>query len=365
MPHLVSFMHRPSRIRPSARHAQPRAHVMSGTPLPKNSLPSMAQLRAFEAVARLHGIRRAADSLRLDHGVVSRHVRSLEAWSGVQLIRSASGVTALTDEGLRYYRRISAALAEINESTRELITRGQERRLRISCVPGLASQWLTSRLIAFQKLNPDLELELHPGDQCPDLARYEADVDIRYSPGEKSASSQVSGGVRRIEIARPAVVAVASPTLAASLQGLKRPVDFLNVPFLHEESEQQWQDWLLQQGVKPAGRLRGIHLWHAHLTVEAARRGHGVALANALLVGDDLASGRLVRLPEGDKSAKRVTLGAYTFAARADGWQSSGIARFRRWIIRMMRTYLEQHPGRSVQASPHRHERDEHDHRIE
>ncbi len=322
---------------------------MSEKPLPKNPLPSMAQLRAFEAVARLHGIRRAADSLQLDHGVVSRHIRSLEEWSGVQLVRSTSGVTALTDEGLRYYRRISAALAEISESTRELITRGQQGRLRISCVPGLASQWLTSRLIAFQKLNPDLELELRPGDQPPDLSRYEADVDIRYSPGEKSASSHVSASVRRIEIARPAVVAVASPTLAASLQPLKRPADFLNVPFLHEESEQQWQDWLLQQGVKPPDRLKGIYLWHAHLTVEAARRGHGVALANALLAGDDLATGRLVRLPEGDHSTKPVTLGAYTFAARVDSWQTSGVARFRRWIIQVMRTYLKQHPGSGVQ----------------
>ncbi len=350
MTHLVSFMHQPSRMRtPATRRAHPLSQnepdVMSGKPVPKNSLPSMAQLRAFEAVARLHGIRRAADSLRLDHGVVSRHVRSLEEWSGVQLIRSASGVTTLTDEGSRYYRRISAALAEISESTRELITRGQDRRLRISCVPGLASQWLTSRLIAFQKINPDLELELHPVDQCPDLSRYEADVDIRYSPGEKSASSRVSGAVRRIEIARPAVMAVASRALAASLHSVKRPADLLNVPFLHEESEQQWQDWLLQQGVKPAGRLRGIYLWHAHLTVEAARRGQGVALANALLVGDDLATGRLVRLPEGDPSARQVTLGAYTFAARADRWQSSGIARFRRWIIRVMRAHLKQHPG--------------------
>ena len=141
---------------------------MSGKPLPKSLIPSMAQLRAFEAVARLQGIRRAANALQLDHGVVSRHLHSLEEWSGVQLVRNAAGATGLTDEGLRYYRRISAALAEISESTRELMTRGQERRLRISCVPGLAAQWLTSRLLVFQKLNPDLALELRPLDECPE-----------------------------------------------------------------------------------------------------------------------------------------------------------------------------------------------------
>ncbi|MBK6491325.1 MAG: LysR family transcriptional regulator [Sphingomonadales bacterium] len=46
----------------------------------------MAALRAFEAVGRLGGVRRAAKELSIDHAVVSRHVRSLEAWVGIPLV---------------------------------------------------------------------------------------------------------------------------------------------------------------------------------------------------------------------------------------------------------------------------------------
>jgi hypothetical protein len=58
------------------------------------------------------------------------------------------------------------------------------------------------------------------------------------------------------------------------------------------------------------------------------------------------------RFPWIDLIVLPVTLGAYTFAARADAWQSSGIARFRRWIIRVMRNYLEQHLGLGARRKP-------------
>jgi DNA-binding transcriptional LysR family regulator len=79
-------------------------------------------------------------------------------------------------------------------------------------------------------------------------------------------------------------------------------------------------------------QLPGLRLWHAHLTVEAARRGQGIALANPFLVGDDLASGRLVDVFAG--RSRCVALGSYVFAARADRWQSCAIVRFRHWLKR-------------------------------
>ncbi len=73
-------------------------------------LPAFQTLRAFEAVGRLSGIRRAAQDLQLDHAVVSRHLRTLEEWAGTPLIARQNGRSVLTDEGVRYHARISAAL---------------------------------------------------------------------------------------------------------------------------------------------------------------------------------------------------------------------------------------------------------------
>jgi DNA-binding transcriptional LysR family regulator len=295
-------------------------------------LPAFSTLRAFEAVGRLSGIRRAALDLQLDHAVVSRHLRSLEEWAGVQLITRMNGHAVLTDEGVRYHARIAAALGEISDASVELLRRNSSRRLSIWCIPGFASQWLASRLSEFHARHREFELELRPTDSSPDFTRYEADVDIRYIPGDEPISAiNISGGIRRFEIARPPVIAVASPGCAALLPPLRGPADLLRAPLLHEESSQQWRDWFTAYDVPVDGPLPGPRLWHAHLTVEAARRGQGVALANPFLLGDDFATGRLVRLL-GDDMGRQVALGAYAFAARADRWQSAAVTGFRRWL---------------------------------
>jgi LysR family glycine cleavage system transcriptional activator len=306
--------------------------VLTANSDPKQ-LPPLARLRAFEAVGRLCGIRKAAQELRVDHAVVSRHLRSLEEWAGVRLLNREQGRAVLTDEGLRFYSRIAAALNEISGACAELLRRNDTPRLRIWCIPGFASEWLACRLGAFQAENPGVDLELHPTDKSPDFSRYEADVDIRYVAGSTPISaSTMLAGVRRFQIARPPVTAVVSPSRKSLLSNVRTPADLLQAPLLHEESPDQWRAWFQAHGIDIATPLPGPRLWHAHLTIEAARRGQGVALANPFLLGDDLAAGRLVPLLSEAGSPGAVELGAYAFAARADRWQSPAIASFRRWL---------------------------------
>jgi len=295
------------------------------------TLPPFATMRAFEAVGRLSGVRRAAQSLNLDHGVVSRHLRTLEEWAGVRLINRIDGKTALSAAGARYHARISAALAELSDASNELLHRNESSKLSIYCVPGFASEWLVSRLRAFQALNTGISLELHPTDHGADFTRYEADIDIRFIAGNESLSRASTTGVRSFEISRPPVYAVASPELAAELAHMRTPADLVAAPLLHEEGECRWRSWFAEHGVTATDKaLDGPRLWHAHLTLEAARRGQGVALANPFLLGDDLTSGRLVRVPA--ECPHEVTLGAYGFFARADRWQAPAIVRFRHWL---------------------------------
>ena len=50
-----------------------------------NRLPPLAALRAFEAVARLGSVGKAADELHVTHGAVSQQLRVLEDTLGVSL----------------------------------------------------------------------------------------------------------------------------------------------------------------------------------------------------------------------------------------------------------------------------------------
>jgi LysR family transcriptional regulator, glycine cleavage system transcriptional activator len=319
----------------------------------RSPLPPFTALRAFEAVGRLDGIRRAAQSLGLNHAVVSRQVRALEEWAGARLIERFQGGTMLTEQGAQFHLRIAAAFDEITKASTALARSGEQRGLSIWCIPGFACQWLTTRLSGFNRVYPDIEIELHPTDEAPDFSRFEADIDIRYVFGQKpTAGPGVCDGVRRFEIARPEVIPVASPAVAAQLQPITKPADLLRAPLLHEEDHLQWEAWFASHGVSIASALRGPRLWHAHLTVEAARQNQGVALANRFLLGNDLATGRLVQVVPKTADIASVSLGAYVFSAKADRWQSKTIVCFRNWLKQATSALADSSSESSVCAMP-------------
>jgi DNA-binding transcriptional LysR family regulator len=94
--------------------------------LSRRALPPFETLRAFDAIARLGGVRKAAQYLCRDHAVVSRHLRAIEDWTGTKLIQRTAAGSVLTEEGVRYHRDIANALDIIARATVELIERGSQ-----------------------------------------------------------------------------------------------------------------------------------------------------------------------------------------------------------------------------------------------
>jgi LysR family glycine cleavage system transcriptional activator len=293
--------------------------------------PPLAALRAFDAVGRLGGIRKAGKELGTDHAVVSRHVRALEAWVGQALLMREGAGYRLTDAGRAYHREIESALATIAAATGALTQVEERMRLRIWCIPGFAFLWLSDRLGAFVEANPDIDLDFRPADDIPDFRTKDIDGAIRYIRLWEEAD--VPAHVHSLELARPPVFPVAAPAVARAIGPLETAADLLGHSLLHEDSDAEWRHWFFGQAVTPPETLPGTRLWHAHLTLNAARQGQGIALANPLLLRDDLDAGRLVRLDAADRPFAPIQLGSYRLMARGDRWNAAGLARFRRWLI--------------------------------
>lgn len=156
-----------------------------------------------------------------------------------------------------------------------------------------------------------------------------------------AAATPHSSLVRSIEIARPSVVPVASPAYLSSLPPIRTPSDLLGHIKLHEEDFANWRAWFEAHGIDPTNALDGPRLWHAHLTIDAARRGRGIALANHFLATDDLRAGRLVEIGTGCDGFEAISLGSYNFLARADRWKSLPVQRCRNWLIALIKQDLE------------------------
>jgi len=299
-------------------------------------LPPFASLRAFDVIGRLGGIRKAALELGVDHGVVSRHLKALEEWAGITLLeRGRGGRGQLTPEGSHFHARISAALEDIGGASRNLIERNRRERLLVWCSPGLACFWLLPLLDSFHASHPQIDLELRSTDFAPDLTRGEAMADLRFVGDWEPDTTGTT--LETVDLARPDAIAVASPAFLGRYPPGLLAQDVPRLPLLHEEDDEKWRAFLTAQGIAAPRPLRGTRLWQAQLTIEAALRGQGVALANGFLVADHLRSGRLVTIKIGGQIA-RASIGRYRLTARKDRWRHPALEAFRTWVQSAMDT---------------------------
>jgi LysR family transcriptional regulator, glycine cleavage system transcriptional activator len=312
------------------RHPKPDGDLGGDSFGDRQSLPPFAALRAFEAVGRLSGVRKAAVELGVNHAVISRHLRLLETWLGVPLFDRSHVTPRLNTIGREYHSVVSASIASISRGTREVMRADEENRLLIWCVPGMASRWMAANVEDFLSLHSEIEVELRPTDKSPHFAADEADADIRFVRDISGLATEA--GVTWLRFARPVVFPVASPAWVAANPPLQTPQDLLGVRLLHEENDDEWRAWLLAKGVAPGERLPGPRLWHAHLTLDAARRGQGVSLANPFLIADDLSQGRLVALLPDDRT-RGAEIGAYVLFTHEDAARRIPLIKFRDWLV--------------------------------
>lgn len=283
-------------------------------------LPPLILLRAFEAVARMGSMRKAAEDIGVSHTVVSRHVRNLEHWLGRRLVEATPRGVVLTAQGETLHAAVSRAFGIIANTTAELRAVSRRGALRIWCMPGLATRWMTPRLSALEAAMGDVDISLRSIDRSPDFAADEADVMIGF--GNFDALPDAAR-----PLVRPRMFPVASPGWIAG-HGL--PTDLATLaraPLIHEDSRQQWADWFDAMGFRPAGELRGPRLWDASLGFDAALVGQGIALASRLTAGTEIDEGRLVELLESD-----VQLGGYYLLVAPQRRGDALIARFESWL---------------------------------
>jgi DNA-binding transcriptional LysR family regulator len=249
------------------------------------SLPPVANLLAFEAVARRRSFGLAAAELHLTASAISHPVARLEADLGVRLFeRSAHGVR-LSDAGERYLERVAGALAAISTATEDL-RKGVGNSLYVHSAPSIASLWLMPRLRGFAQAHPDIALNLSAAHTPSDFALGQADLDIRYGVPQWDDLVVEPLFVERI-------VPLASPAFIREHR-LKRIEQLFDVPLIQSNvSVVQWSDWLREFSDRRAPEQFALRFDRAQMSLDAATQGLGVALESAVNAGPHLSTGKL------------------------------------------------------------------------
>ena len=273
-------------------------------------LPPLIGLRAFEAAARHLSFKLAAEELGVTPTAVSHQIRLLEQYCGQRLFRRQPRPLALTSAGEQLFPTVREGFNQFSKALAALGAVKTNPNLRITTTSAFAARWLLPKLPLWRQTHPDISLDIISTYDVLNLNSGEADVAIRY------ARNPPSDGVSK-ELFRDTFYVVGSPSLVGKEATMQNPAELAHFPLietgwpLKDMDAPTWQRWEREAAsaygdvprLADTVSLRFEEELHA---IEAAISGQGLAICSDVLVGSELASGKLLRL-------SKVTLGGYGF----------------------------------------------------
>ena len=247
----------------------------------RSGIPSLDDLRAFEAVARLGSVRAASEELALTHGAISRRVSKLSHDIDMRLVEPLGRGIQVTQNGEKLATTVKLALDQISTTLEKMLTEPADKPIVLSCERSIAMRWLIPRLSQFQDANPHISVHLSVGGGTLDFEKDGISLAIRRLDFPLNPNWKV------INLIDEAVGPVMQPS---------KETDFLEGNYIGLATKTRidaWNTWL--KAYPDAHRPREIRYFDHHfLMVEAAASGLGVAICPQILAIDDIASKRLI-----------------------------------------------------------------------
>lgn len=253
-------------------------------------IPSLTQLRAFEAAARHMSFKDAAKELCVTQAAVSHQIKALEEELGVKLFRRGVRQVTLTSEAESFARTLTNAFDAIASAAAAFGDEDLAGPLRLSVAPFYGNRWLLPRLSGFRAQYPEVDLQIDVSFDMVDLANSDFDAAVRYGNGDWP-------DLECIQIHPDVVGPVCAPQYVAgrSLPLSPREIRRLSLATSTDLSS-DWADWLSAVGETDLGGLDLVQYANAVYSFDAALSGHAVCLADIRSTAADEAAGNLVRL---------------------------------------------------------------------
>ena len=255
---------------------------------------SIADLEAFTAFARFHGVSQAARTLGISPATVSHRISKLEHALRITLFYRTSRALSLTDEGRIFFERVDAILADLRQAEQDAGSGTTQLRghLRVTMSPWILSRFIMPKLADMREAHPDLTLEFLAVDRMVSLAEEGQDCAIRVGQLADSA-------LRAQKLCNNDRLICASPVY---LERFGIPETFENL------ADAPWVSLPWQQRVDvtdAAGRKRTIRLARnvevssSDALTDGAANGLGLAIKSRPALKPELDEGVLVEVLPG------------------------------------------------------------------
>jgi DNA-binding transcriptional LysR family regulator len=253
----------------------------------------LLDLAVFAAVAEAEGFSAAARGLGLSKAMVSVAVARLEDRLGVRLFQRTTRRLSLTEAGaatLPHAQRSLLAARDAEEAATQSLT-SPRGSLRVNAPMSFGLLHVVPALGAFARAFPEVQVDLVLDDRVLDLVEGKFDLALRVGTlPDSSLISQALGRSRNVLVAHPAYLARAGTP--------RIPDDLRKHSVLLYSLASTGPRWSLRRRKQTTTvRVSGPLKANSSLALrQALLQQLGIARLPLFIAGEDLASGRLVRV---------------------------------------------------------------------
>lgn len=267
---------------------------------------SAADLCAFMVVCRHGQLSSAAREMRISQPSLSQRIRNLETVLKQTLFERTSKGVVLTRDGQTLFRKLHEPLNQLAGEFQEISEGRRQNRLLISVDFAFAYFWLLPRL-------PKIRQHLGQVDVCvltTQDPRADAvdNTDLVIHMGRFEPSTPQSQLLIQEQVS-----AVCSPDFKACHPHIQNHADLKHIAekLLHLNSPSSltnwctWSEWLNNWDVDTTGLGQETVFNNYEMIIQAAQKGHGIALGWHGLVDELLDSDELVPIVAGQLTTDR------------------------------------------------------------
>lgn len=292
----------------------------------RSRMPSMMNLRAFEAAARHLSFTRAAIELNLTQTAISHQIKNLEDLLQVKLFVRSANMVALTEVGETYLRSVRAAILEISAATDRATDQSDENVLTVQCLGLFAIKRLLPHLHDFRAQYPTITLKLRTIQSFENNLRHDFDVAIWHGAGDWM-------GMTAERLAEEEVFPVCSPRILERGPSLNVPEDLGGHTIIRTSStilRDEWPFWLETARTGELTFQSEITCDYMITSLQAAIDGLGVTLGRSGVVGPDLLAGRLIE----PFSIRARSMFSYYVVWPARSSEQRKVQLFKNWLVK-------------------------------
>jgi len=293
-------------------------------------------MQLFIRVAELESFTRAADTLGLPKGSVSRQIQALENHLGCRLLHRTTRRVLLTQDGMVYYERAKDLLSNLDEldSMFQSDPSSVSGRLRVDMPVAVARHVVIPRLPGFLQHYPGIELELSSSDRLVDVIREGFDCVVRVG------TLKDSGLIAR-PLGKLSIINCASPAYLSRF-GYPESLDDLSTHALvhyattigvrppgFEVARENGTQWVKAGGILT---VNSTETYHA-----ACLAGLGIIQAPRVGVREALHSGKLVEILPQDRAEPMPVSLIYPHRRNL----SRRVHLFMEWLTEVLQDYVD------------------------